>query len=193
MSLLSNASSWIPLEDKNTKKKPAMFQTYQRITQEETPFSTDSTNSENQERVQRIESILQKMNQVDSSPELTNYTPPPLSLQELSNVNEPFSLNQNLISGLSLPGLSNPGLSTSNGSSYKRVYEPVPYVEPPGHLGLENNSKLMEKLNYMIHLLEQQQHESTQYIWEEFLLYGLLGVFMIYLVDSFARAGKYIR
>jgi uncharacterized membrane protein YqjE len=31
------------------------------------------------------------------------------------------------------------------------------------------------------------------YIWEEFLLYGLLGVFMIYLVDSFARAGKYIR
>ena len=211
MSLLSNASTWIPLDDgkdKNSKKKPAMLQTYQRLTTPEdinkfdlpnvTSFSNDTQNSENQERVQRIESILQKMNQIDSSPELTNYTPPPLSLQELSvpSTKETFSSetagqiqsyqNQSLHNQLSFSDHPNQKAH----SSYQRVYNsPVPYFEPP----MDHNTKLMEKLNYMIHLLEQQQHESTQYIWEEFLLYGLLGVFMIYLVDSFARAGKYIR
>jgi len=51
----------------------------------------------------------------------------------------------------------------------------------------------MEKINYMIHLLEQQQHEKTDNITEEFLLYTFLGVFVVYVLDSFARSGKYIR
>ena len=45
----------------------------------------------------------------------------------------------------------------------------------------------------MIHLLEAQQKEPTQNIVEEFLLYGLLGIFIIFLVDSFTRVGKYTR
>ena len=45
----------------------------------------------------------------------------------------------------------------------------------------------------MIHLLEQQQHEKTDNITEEFLLYTFLGVFVIYVVDSFSRSGKYVR
>jgi hypothetical protein len=45
----------------------------------------------------------------------------------------------------------------------------------------------------MIHLLEEQQKEPTQNILEEFALYGLLGIFMIYIVDSFAKVGKYTR
>ena len=56
-----------------------------------------------------------------------------------------------------------------------------------------NQQQLMEKLNYMIHLLEEQQKEPTQNIMEEFFLYGLLGIFIIYLVDSFTRVGKYTR
>jgi hypothetical protein len=35
--------------------------------------------------------------------------------------------------------------------------------------------------------------EKTNNVMEEFLLYSLLGVFMIYTMDSFARAGKYVR
>jgi hypothetical protein len=56
-----------------------------------------------------------------------------------------------------------------------------------------NNDKLMEKINYLIHLLEEQQSEKTNYVTEEFLLYGFLGIFMIFIVDSFSRAGKYVR
>jgi hypothetical protein len=56
-----------------------------------------------------------------------------------------------------------------------------------------DNSKLLEKLNYMIHLMEEQQNEKTANITEEFILYTFLGIFVIFIVDSFARSGKYVR
>ena len=53
--------------------------------------------------------------------------------------------------------------------------------------------KFTEKINYMINLLEEQQKEPTKHITEEFILYTFLGIFVIYIVDSFTRIGKYIR
>lgn len=52
---------------------------------------------------------------------------------------------------------------------------------------------LLEKINYMIYLLEQQKKEKTNHTTEEFVLYSFLGVFVIYVADSFARSGRYIR
>ena len=52
---------------------------------------------------------------------------------------------------------------------------------------------LLEKINYMIYLLEQQKREKNKHTTEEFVLYSFLGVFVIYLADSFARSGRYIR
>ena len=52
---------------------------------------------------------------------------------------------------------------------------------------------LIDKINYMIHLLEAQQVEKTSNITEEFLLYSLLGVFVIFTVDSFSRSSTYKR
>lgn len=52
---------------------------------------------------------------------------------------------------------------------------------------------LMKKLNYMISLLEEQQDEKTGNVTEEVVLYSFLGIFIIFVVDSFARAGKYVR
>lgn len=59
--------------------------------------------------------------------------------------------------------------------------------------GASNNDLLMEKLNYMIHLLEEQQDERTNNVTEEVILYCFLGVFIIFIVDSFSRVGKYTR
>jgi len=56
-----------------------------------------------------------------------------------------------------------------------------------------NNQLLIEKLNYMINLLEEQQDQKTNNVTEEVVLYSFLGVFIIFVVDSFARAGKYVR
>ena len=52
---------------------------------------------------------------------------------------------------------------------------------------------LMQNLNYMIHLLEEQQDEKTNHVTEEVILYSFLGIFIIFIVDSFARVGKYVR
>jgi len=55
------------------------------------------------------------------------------------------------------------------------------------------DTKLLEKINYMIQLLEKQDVEKTAHITEEFVLYTFLGVFMIFVLDSFVRGGKYTR
>jgi hypothetical protein len=52
---------------------------------------------------------------------------------------------------------------------------------------------LLKKLNYMISLLEDQQDEKTNNVAEEVVLYSFLGIFIIFVVDSFARVGKYVR
>lgn len=56
-----------------------------------------------------------------------------------------------------------------------------------------NSNVLLEKLNYMIHLLEEQQDERVGSVTEEVILYSFLGIFVIFLVDSFTRIGKYTR
>jgi len=55
------------------------------------------------------------------------------------------------------------------------------------------NSNVMTKLNYMIHLLEEQHDERTNNVTEEVVLYSFLGIFVIFVVDSFVRVGKYVR
>jgi hypothetical protein len=52
---------------------------------------------------------------------------------------------------------------------------------------------LLQKLDHIISLLEDQQDEKTGHVTEELVLYCFLGVFIIFIVDSFARAGKYVR
>ena len=82
-------------------------------------------------------------------------------------------------------------------SNYSQVYPstttntPKPYYAKLG-VGDVGTDKFMEKINYMVHMLEEQQMEKTNHITEEFILYSLLGVFMIYLVDGFSRTGKYV-
>ena len=56
-----------------------------------------------------------------------------------------------------------------------------------------NKNDLMEKLNYMIHLLEEQKEEKTEYVTEEIILYLFLGVFVVFVIDSFVKVGKYTR
>ena len=68
----------------------------------------------------------------------------------------------------------------------------VPYYNQMS-VNTANKGELLEKLNYMIHLLEEQKDDKTGHVTEEIILYSFLGVFMIFIVDSFARAGKYVR
>jgi len=73
------------------------------------------------------------------------------------------------------------GHTRSNGHSMSATYDNVA------------NDVLLQKLNYMIHLLEEQQDEKTNNVTEEVILYSFLGIFIIFVCDSFARVGKYVR
>jgi hypothetical protein len=75
--------------------------------------------------------------------------------------------------------------SNSN-SNYEGSYQiPTPSVD--------HNSELLKKLDNILYLLEEQQEEKTNLITEELILYVFLGVFVIYVLDSFVRVGKYVR
>jgi hypothetical protein len=61
------------------------------------------------------------------------------------------------------------------------------------NVGYVSQDLLLQKLNYMITLLEGQQDEKTNNVTEEVILYSFLGIFIIFMADTFVRAGKYIR
>ena len=42
----------------------------------------------------------------------------------------------------------------------------------------------------MINLLEEQKDEKTKIVTEELILYCFLGIFIIFLIDSFVKIGK---
>lgn len=49
------------------------------------------------------------------------------------------------------------------------------------------NAALIEKLNYIIHMLEDKKDEKTGHVIEELVLYCFLGVFIIFIVDTFTH------
>jgi hypothetical protein len=109
---------------------------------------------------------------------------------------------ENSNSNLDLNDYNNYGNDASIEDYYKRVipgYNPnrnpvnKPYYNVTNVVAEPNHDVLLKKLNYMISLLEDQQDEKTNNVTEEVVLYSFLGIFIIFVVDSFARAGKYVR
>jgi hypothetical protein len=96
-------------------------------------------------------------------------------------------------------GVSDNDIGSDNLSNYQKSYEAgailgKPYYSSMGAKGSgESNDGVMQKLNYITHILEDIQMEKTSNITEELILYSFLGVFVIFIVDSFARVGKYHR
>jgi hypothetical protein len=52
------------------------------------------------------------------------------------------------------------------------------------------NAALIEKLNYIIHMLEEKKDEKTGHVVEELVLYCFLGIFIIFVVDTFTHAAS---
>lgn len=53
--------------------------------------------------------------------------------------------------------------------------------------------ELLHKLDKILFLLEEQRDQKTGSVTEEVVLYSFIGIFIIFVLDSFARAGKYVR
>ena len=76
-------------------------------------------------------------------------------------------------------------------NAYENISQHNSYLPEP--VRAINNTELLQKLDNILYLLEEQQEEKTNYITEELILYIFLGVFIIYVLDSFVRIGKYVR
>jgi hypothetical protein len=222
MSLLSTASPWTS-EDSNKKRIPTMRKTikirpYARdiVSEEADSYQTSETTptlekvkNDNDERNDRVNSILNQMSTVSPDNDgqgLVDFKPPPMpelnvkkdiesgrpADEPIDRPNHPLQIPIPMI-----PKGSNPYVSNyPNLSNYQTVYEqPIPEYNriDLGNRTNGDSSKMMEKINYMIHLLESQENEKTSNVTEEFILYTFLGVFIIYVVDSFSRGGKYVR
>jgi len=92
-----------------------------------------------------------------------------------------------------IPGYA-PGKNSINRQHYNSSNMSASNMSGSNMSGIDSsNDLLLKKINYMINLLEEHQDERTNNVTEEVVLYSFLGIFIIFVVDSFARVGKYIR
>jgi len=133
----------------------------------------------------------------DAGSGIASTTLPPPTTSEGRTHQPMFSMSQqsasrNIGNGGGLENFAMKMPSTYAAQYYKQY---VPYNKMSNDLSSAgaNSDELIEKLNYIVHLLEEQHNERTEHVTEELVLYCFLGVFIIFVVDSFARAGKYTR
>ena len=134
----------------------------------------------------------------NSSNDMSSYLNPPPEFYNSANstVNDNNSNYKSIYSNVnasSLPSFSN---TTDYGRfipDYNKMYGLGKTEGFVAAVPKSQSDVLLEKLNYMITLLEQQQDDRTNNVTEEVILYSFLGIFIIFIVDSFARVGKYVR
>ena len=85
-----------------------------------------------------------------------------------------------------------PNFDTTKLPSNKPFYNNS-YNTTNSNSNVMNQDLLLKKINYMITLLEDQKDEKTNNVTEEVVLYSFLGIFIIFVIDSFVKVGKYVR
>lgn len=170
---------------------------YQNLT--DTPPSIEQTQQTQNDRNARVNDLLNKITKTEESDngKMGSFQPLPNpnihSKKDDSSVNPPVL---NVMNRQKVGNFSANDVPVSIYSNYQASYgKPAIFQKdvPAAPVAGVRDNKLLEKINYMIQLLEEQQHEKTNNITEEFILYTFLGVFIIFVVDSFSRAGKYTR
>ena len=158
----------------------------------------------------KVEAMLEKIHEADDNDENddNNYQPiqPPSSavMERMEHGMEhdmEHGMEQRMDEQQNISNDSSPPQQeafTQLPSEYAKQYyqQYIPYynqssddMSPTG----VNKDELLTKLNQVIYLLEEQQNEKTGHVTEELILYSFLGIFIIFIVDSFARVGKYVR
>jgi len=173
---------------------------------EKKPYNKTIKNNSSS-KVMNALSTLHSFND-DSEDNLSNFTPlpPPSVQQKPQNEKKTFNpyKNENIQESynekIELNNLDSNFLTPDKANDYyKNVLSDAPknnyYANNQQLDQLESNnySTLLNKLNYMIHLLEESKDEKTNNVIEEVVLYSFLGIFIIFLVDSFTKVGKYVR
>ena len=182
-----------------SKRRNANNRTQKR--QEEPSYSASKVNS--------VLNAIHNSNSPSSDSSLADFKPlapiaPPVSVGvENTRINNPDSSNSE--DDIDLQNLNSAHMNEQASAQYYKQFMPayqqqqtqVPsnQTQTPQahHSHMKDNTNVIAKLNYMIHLLEEQKDERTNNVTEEVVLYSFLGIFVIFIVDSFVRVGKYVR
>ncbi len=158
---------------KNEKVQSAMFQIYNNMDSEDNEYLGDYNPIPSNPESAGVNRTIER----EQDDEKENYT----NLNgEDDNEDNDESIN------------SHSDISNMYAESYYNQFMPQqpPTYQVPKRL---DSDDINTKLAYLIELLEQEKKEKTDHMTEEIILYGFLGVFVIYVVDSFVRIGKYTR
>lgn len=202
-SLALNASPWT--NDSTKKRQPSIRRTAKKpslqpdepsieIEEEEVDAAPFETKNQNDLRNAKVQSLLQQMSDINidnDGNKLAEFQPIPYpEIQQPRPPNfEKYRAPTNF-SANSIPL----DKTTDYHSSYTvpQSMHGKPYHDT--NHSSNAHDKIFDRLGYIVHLLEQQQNEKTDTVMEEYILYVLLGTFIIFVVDSFSRSnGKYIR
>ena len=185
----------------NTNQEPFQneISTNQKLNQNQNQNTIESIQQNNENRLTRVQQLINDMNIENDGQSLANFKP-----IDYSNNNSTSVPIKPLYSSSSFNNSNtNSDIKSNPYSSYNDVYlgdskiGSVPYYKnnynntKPTDNGL--SERIMEKLSRMMHILEEQQDQKTGHVTEEVVLYSFLGIFIIFVIDSFARAGKYVR
>lgn len=213
MSLLNTASTWVPTNDtrkrtpsigkrKTQRQKPRELE---EEANEELSESMQSTIEQNAERGKTVYDMLNKITSSDAAEDLADFKPvaPPTRAGFSTGAKENLGFPSAKENAEGFEGVAEEAMPSSydNGfehlSSYAKSYEASGILGKPyyatGKTANTSGDPVMQKLNHITHILEELQMEKTSNITEELILYTFLGVFVIFVVDSFARVGKYHR
>ena len=146
----------------------------------------------------RVESMMAKIHENaankddDDEDGLATFDPPPRSvssgverMKDRDNRNDDDDDEQ----------VTTENFDEMQGNQWQQEYykQHIPMYTNAASNDVNTSSELLEKLNYMIHLLEEERDVKHGNVTEEVVLYCFLGVFVIFVVDSFAKVGKYVR
>jgi len=173
------------------------------------PASIAEAQASAEQRQSRIHQLLENMAVDNDGQHLADFEPldHPI-IQKRTDVDEALAIPPANLRPVTDTPFHPSSYSSSGGyPNYQQIYDPENAAAIPRYSGQRAapsssggsrggavlDDRWMEKINYMIYLLEQQQNEKTNHITEEFVLYTFLGVFIIFVVDAFSRGGKYVR
>lgn len=197
------------LPKKNTKESVNNTNNRTYKNRKSVNFSEDEKVESNKNKLTNISNLLSKLHDNDDEDEEeNNFKDQYEKMNSLVNTNSDIinselqKLNSNVENNIPTTSFLNSNINSkfSNfNDSYKsnleylnNINQTQGYNNNTGNVTYDNN-QLLSKLDYIIHLLEEQHNEKTNHITEELILYLFLGIFIIFVLDSFAKASKYIR
>lgn len=141
----------------------------------------------------KVNTLLNKIHDTfDSDDNLCDFKPPPMP--KSSGVQK--RLDKEGFNNKNVPEYSE--IYTDKIPEFKEYTPQREYIIPSiyqnsNHSNSSNNDIINKKLNDIITLLKEQKDNRTEHVTEEIILYSFFGIFIIYLVDSFKKVGKYTR